>query len=84
MDAYAAERGLFFSPNKTVSMIFKKRNKEPIEIKLKNKIILSKEKIWVMGMSLDSRLNWEEHIKNNTSYIHTLNTLDDRPTLRRE
>ena len=43
LDAWAAERGLTFSSRKTVSMTFKKRNEEPIEIMLRNKIIPSKE-----------------------------------------
>ena len=32
LDAWAAEKGLSFSPNKTVSLTFRKRNKEPIKI----------------------------------------------------
>ena len=46
IDAWAAERSLTFSPRKTVSMTFRKRrkkNKEPIEIMLGNKIIPSKK-----------------------------------------
>ena len=38
------------------------KNKEPIEIMLKNQIILSKESTQFQGIILDSRLNWEEHI----------------------
>ena len=67
MGSRVAERGLTFSPCKTVIMIFKKRrkkNKEPIEIMRKNKIILSKERTQFLGMTLDSRLNWEKHINN--------------------
>ena len=44
LNALAVERGLTFPPNETVSMIFRKRNGEQIEIMLRNKIILSKEK----------------------------------------
>ena len=43
LDAWAAERGLAFTPNKAVSMIFRKRrkrNEELIEIMLRNKIII--------------------------------------------
>ena len=39
LDAWAVERNLTFSPNKTVCMIFRKRrerNKKPIEIMLRN------------------------------------------------
>ena len=46
-------------------MIFKKRrkrNEEPIEIMLRSKIIPYKESTQFLGMALDSRLNWEEHI----------------------
>ena len=56
-NAWAAERGLTFSTSKTVTMTFKKRNKEPIEIMLKNKIIPSKESTKFLGMTLDSKLN---------------------------
>ena len=46
-------------------MVFKKRrkrNNEPIEITLRNKIITNKENTQFLGMTLDSRLNWEEHV----------------------
>ena len=42
-------------------MIFRKRNEEPTEIMLRNEIISSKESTH-LGMTLGSRLNWEEHI----------------------
>ena len=41
-------------------MTFRKRNEELI---LRNKIISSKESTPFLGMTLDSRLNWEEYIK---------------------
>ena len=53
-------KGLDISPRKTVSMVFRKRrkrNKEPIEIMLRNKIISLKESTHFLGMTLDSRLN---------------------------
>ena len=40
----------------------RKRNEEPIEIMVRNKIIPSKKSTQFLGMTLDSRLNWEEHI----------------------
>ena len=43
-------------------MIFRKRNQEIMKITLRNKIILHKESIQFMGMTIDSRLNWKEHI----------------------
>ena len=43
LDAYTVERGLTFSISKIVSIIFKKRNEEPIKIMLRNEIISSKE-----------------------------------------
>ena len=39
LNAWAAERGLSFSFNKTVSMMFIKRNEEPREIMLRDQII---------------------------------------------
>ena len=55
LDAWAAERGLTFSPNKTASMAFKKKNKEPLEIMLRNEIIPSKESTQFLEMTLDSK-----------------------------
>ena len=46
LNVWAAERGMTFSPRKTVSMTFRKRRKRNevlIEIMLRNKIIPSKE-----------------------------------------
>ena len=42
----------------------RKRNEEPLEIKLRNETITFKESTQFLGMTLDSRLNWEEHINN--------------------
>ena len=61
LDVWTALRGLTFSPNKTVSMTFRKRNEEPIEIMLRNKIVPSKESTQFLRMTLDIRLNWQEH-----------------------
>ena len=36
LDKWAAERSLTFSPSKTVSIIFRKRNEKPIEIMQRN------------------------------------------------
>ena len=44
-------------------MIFRKRNEEPMEIMLRNKIKPSKESMHFLWMSLNSRLNWKKHIK---------------------
>ena len=52
LDAWAVKRGLTFAPNKTVSMIFRKRrksNEEPMEIMLINEIIPSKENTHFLG-----------------------------------
>ena len=55
------------------SMTFRKRNEELI---LRNKIISSKESTPFLGMTLDSRLNWEEHInKLRAKTKRTLNTI---------
>ena len=59
----SSREGLTFSPRKIVGMKFRKRNEE-IEIMLSNKIIPCKESIQFLGITLDSRLNWEEHINN--------------------
>ena len=44
-------------------MIFRKREEEPLEITLGNHKIPQKESTQFLGMTLDSRLNWEEHIE---------------------
>ena len=76
LDAWAAVVARHFPPNKTVSIIFRKRNEEPIEIMQRNKIILSKESTNFVGMTLDSRLNWGEHInKLRTKVKRALNTI---------
>ena len=49
LDAWAAERGLTFSPNKTVSMIFRKRNEKPMEIMLRTENMPSKERTQFYG-----------------------------------
>ena len=60
-------------------MVFKKkrkRNEEPLEIMLRNEIITSKENTQLLGMTLDSRLNWEEHINKLRAKAKTvLNTI---------
>ena len=40
----------------------RKRNEEPLEIKLRNETIPFKESTEFLGMTLDSRLNWKEHV----------------------
>ena len=42
----------------------RKRNEESLEIKLRNETIPFKKSTQFLGMTLDSRLNWEEHINN--------------------
>ena len=49
-------------PQLKISMISRKREKEPIEIVVINKITPSKERTQYLVMTLESRLNWEEHI----------------------
>ena len=61
--------GLDISPNKTESIIFRKRrkrNEEPMEIMLRNEIISSKGSTHFLEMTLDSRLNWEEQINSQS------------------
>ena len=40
----------------------KKTNDKPMEITLRNQIVPYKESSQFLGMTLDGRLNWEEHI----------------------
>ena len=49
---------------------------EPLEITLRNQIILNKKSTQLLGMTLDSRLNWEKHIDTvKTKAKKTLNTI---------
>ena len=61
LDAWAVERGLTFSPTKTVNKIFGKRNEEPMKITLRNQIIHYKKNTQFLRMTLDSRLRWKKH-----------------------
>ena len=71
--AQTVERALTSCLSKTVNMIFRKRNEE---IMLRNKIIPFKESIQFLGMTLDGRLNWEEHInKLRAKAMRALNTI---------
>ena len=57
LDAWAVERGLKFFFNKTVSIVFRKgrkRNEEPLEIMLRDKIIPSKGSTQFLGMTIES------------------------------
>ena len=60
-------------------MIFRKRrkrNEEPIEIMLRNEIISFIESTYFLGITLDSRLKWEEHInKLRAKAKRALNTI---------
>ena len=54
----------------------RKRNDEPIEVMLRNISIPSKNSAQVLGITLDSRLNWEEHINKLRAKVkRALNTI---------
>ena len=54
----------------------KNRNKEPTAIMLRNKTVPSKERTQFCGMTLDSRLNWEEYINNLKAKVkRAINTM---------
>ena len=76
---YGQQRGAWhISPTNSKHDIKKrrKRNEEPMEIMLKNKIKPSKESTHFLGMRIDSRLNWEEHInKSRAKAKRALNTI---------
>ena len=67
---------LTFSSKKPVSIIFRKRNKEPMEIMLRNEKIPSTENIHFLRLTLYSRLNCEEYVKKLTFIAQrALNTI---------
>ena len=47
------------------------KNEAQIEITLRNQIISNQESAQILGMTQDSRLNWEEHIDR----MRALNTI---------
>ena len=54
----------------------RKRNEEHLEIKLRDETIPFKESTRFLGMTLDSRLNWEEYINNlKAKAKRSLNTM---------
>ena len=60
LNTSAVDRSLTFSTRKSVNMIFKKKNEEPI--KIRSQIIPYKESTQFLGMTLNNTLYWEEHI----------------------
>ena len=61
LDAWAAKRRLMFSTSKIINLVF---------IKKTNKVITNKEITQFLEMTLDSRLNWEEHIERESIKNH--------------
>ena len=54
----------------------RKENEEPIEIMLRNKIIPCKEITQFLGITLDIRFNWQEHIEKLKAKLkRVLNTI---------
>ena len=79
------------SHEKIMNMIFRKRrkrNKDPMEIKLRNQFIPYKVSTLFLVITLDTRLNWEEHINkvkalNTTKVIAEKKWEGNRITLKR-
>ena len=62
------------SPNKTVSMTFRKKRNNRNHADKQN--ITFKESAQFLGMTIDRRLNWKEHINNlRTKAKRALNTI---------
>jgi len=62
---WSATTGFNFSPSKTQSIIFhKKRNENVHYINLNNNTLAYTEKIKILGMIFDHKLNWNPHLKN--------------------
>jgi hypothetical protein len=62
---WSTTTGFNFSPSKTQCIIFyKKCNQNLLHINLNNIILLYTDKIKILGMTFDHKLNWNPHLKN--------------------
>ncbi|XP_025416330.1 uncharacterized protein LOC112687685 [Sipha flava] len=62
---WSKKTGFSFSNLKSQSIIFTKRRKiKPLKITLDNLVIPNQDKIKILGITFDSKLNWLPHLKN--------------------
>ena len=66
INAWADSHGFAFSTTKTNCIHFhhKRKFQTPLKLYLNNAIIPNRESIKYLGMIIDYRMNWKEHIKN--------------------
>lgn len=75
---WASSNGLSFSSHKTKAITFssKRKTPPPCTIKLNNSLIQTSHNIKILGMTLDRRLSWKEHVENlKTKSQNSLNIL---------
>ena len=58
------DSGLKVNESKTKLCLFHKKDQPPIQITLNNQVINSKNNMNVLGVELDSKLNWRTGINN--------------------
>ena len=77
-NAWAGENGLKFSPTKSVAIHFhrKRAHQTPLNLRLGDIEIPNVDSIKYLGMVLDSKLSWKQHIKSiKTNCVKRLDLL---------
>jgi len=61
---WSTETGLIFSPSKCQSILFDRQKKTQIlDIKMQGNTLPNTKSLRLLGLTLDHKLNWKEHIK---------------------
>ena len=66
---WAANNGLKLNASKTKYMIFTNKNREDIEVYLGGDRLMKSETEKFLGVLIDTKLNWSDHIRNLSTKI---------------